>query len=189
MTVVFDVSELKGRQKKLTEGSQTRQPSWWGNPRGNGWGRRDQVPLVLFDNCLKIFVTSNYRYILKTAFSCQYLFVVVCVLNVEPQVEYWEVFVSHQKYHYQWKFHIGSCTHDRGWSTGTWWIRRCNILKLWLESSYFWLNIYKHCQRHNGPEDWVFQLSCQSKKSWGHITSSNTNLEHISSSESWLSIN
>ena len=169
MTVVFDVSELKGRQKKLTEGSQTRQPSWWGNPRGNGWGRRDQVPLVLFDNCLKIFVTSNYRYILKTAFSCQYLFVVVCVLNVEPQVEYWEVFVSHQKYHYQWKFHIGSCTHDRGWSTGTWWIRRCNILKLWLESSYFWLNIYKHCQRHNGPEGWVLLTKVTSL---GHITSS-----------------
>ena len=35
----------------------------------------------------------------------------------------------------------------------------------------------KHCQRHNGPEGWV------------HITSSNTNPGHISSSESWPSIN
>ena len=35
----------------------------------------------------------------------------------------------------------------------------------------------KHCQRHNRPEGWV------------HITSSNTNLDQISSSESRLSIN
>ena len=35
----------------------------------------------------------------------------------------------------------------------------------------------KHCQRHNGPEGWVL------------ITSSNTNLDQISSSESWPSIN
>ena len=35
----------------------------------------------------------------------------------------------------------------------------------------------KHCQRHNGPEGWV------------HITSSNTNLDQISSSESRPSIN
>ena len=37
---------------------------------------------------------------------------------------------------------------------------------------YFKLNKQKHCQRHNGPEGWV------------HITSSNTNLDHLSSSES-----
>ena len=37
--------------------------------------------------------------------------------------------------------------------------------------------ITKHCQRHNGPEGWV------------HITSSNTNLDEISSSEFWPSIN
>ena len=35
----------------------------------------------------------------------------------------------------------------------------------------------KHCQRHNGPEGWV------------HITQSCTNLDKISISESWLSIN
>ena len=34
----------------------------------------------------------------------------------------------------------------------------------------------KHCQRHNGPEGWV------------HITSSNTNLDQISSSESQSNI-
>ena len=37
--------------------------------------------------------------------------------------------------------------------------------------------VRKHCQRHNGPEGWV------------HITSSNTNLDQISSSESPQSIN
>ena len=44
----------------------------------------------------------------------------------------------------------------------------------------------KHCQRHNGPEGWVHlaKVTC-----WGHITSSNTNLDHISSSKSQLSIN
>ena len=31
---------------------------------------------------------------------------------------------------------------------------------------------YKHCQRHNGPEDWVHLTKVTS---WGHITSSNTN--------------
>ena len=43
----------------------------------------------------------------------------------------------------------------------------------------------KHCQRHNGPEGWVHLAKATS---WGHITSSNTNLDHISSSESRLSI-
>ena len=42
-----------------------------------------------------------------------------------------------------------------------------------LSGSFRW----KHCQRHNGPEGWV------------HITSSNTNLDQISSSESRPSIN
>ena len=37
--------------------------------------------------------------------------------------------------------------------------------------------VRKYCQRHNGPEGWV------------HITSSNTNLDQISISESWLCIN
>ena len=47
-------------------------------------------------------------------------------------------------------------------------------------AQYTWSNwklILKHCQRHNGPEGWV------------HITSSNTNLDQISSSESRPSIN
>ena len=41
---------------------------------------------------------------------------------------------------------------------------------------------YKHCQRHNGPEGWVHLAKVTS---WGHIT----NLDHILSSESRLSIN
>ena len=45
---------------------------------------------------------------------------------------------------------------------------------------------YKHCQRHNGPEDWVHLTKVTS---WGHITNSNTNLDQISSSESRPSIN
>ena len=43
----------------------------------------------------------------------------------------------------------------------------------------------KHCQRHNGPQGWVHLAKVTS---WGHITSSDTNLDHISSSESRLSI-
>ena len=46
--------------------------------------------------------------------------------------------------------------------------------------------VIKHCQRHNGPEGWVHLAKVTS---WSHITSSNTNLNHISSSESRLSIN
>ena len=34
----------------------------------------------------------------------------------------------------------------------------------------------KHCQRHNGPEGWVHLAKLTS---WIHITSSNTNLDHI----------
>ena len=34
----------------------------------------------------------------------------------------------------------------------------------------------KHCQRHNGPEGWVHLTKVTS---WGHITSSNTNLDQI----------
>ena len=45
---------------------------------------------------------------------------------------------------------------------------------------------FKHCQRHNGPEDWVHLTK---ETSWGHITNSNTNLGQISSSESQPSIN
>ena len=45
---------------------------------------------------------------------------------------------------------------------------------------------FKHCQRHNGPEDWVHLTKVTS---WGHITNSNTNLDQISSSESRPSIN
>ena len=36
--------------------------------------------------------------------------------------------------------------------------------------------IMKHCQRHNGPEGWVHLIKVTS---WGHITSSNTNLDQI----------
>ena len=43
----------------------------------------------------------------------------------------------------------------------------------------------KHCQRHNGPEGWVHLAKVTS---WGHIRSSNISLDHISSSESGLSI-
>ena len=34
----------------------------------------------------------------------------------------------------------------------------------------------KHCQRHNGPEGWVHIIKVTS---WGHITSSNANLDQI----------
>ena len=45
--------------------------------------------------------------------------------------------------------------------------------------------ILKHCQRHNGPEGWVLIT----KVSYlGHITSSQTNLDQISSSKSWPNI-
>ena len=44
----------------------------------------------------------------------------------------------------------------------------------------------KHCQRHNGPEDWV---DLTKVTSWGHITNSNTNLDQSSFSESRPSIN
>ena len=42
--------------------------------------------------------------------------------------------------------------------------------------------VKKHCQRHNGPEGWVHLAKVTS---WCHIT----NLDHILSSESRLSIN
>ena len=42
--------------------------------------------------------------------------------------------------------------------------------------------IKKHCKRHNGPKGWVHLAKVSS---WGHIT----NLDHILSSESRLSIN
>ena len=44
----------------------------------------------------------------------------------------------------------------------------------------------KNCQRHNGPKDWVHLAKVAS---WSHIRSSNINHDHISSSESRLSIN
>ena len=56
-----------------------------------------------------------------------------------------------------------------------------HIARLWLS----WTTI-KHCQRHNGPEDWVH---LNKVTSWVHITNSNTNLDQISSSESRPSIN
>ena len=34
-------------------------------------------------------------------------------MNLFKQTNYWMI-------PYLWKFHIDSCTHDRGWSTGTW---------------------------------------------------------------------
>ena len=40
---------------------------------------------------------------------------------------------------------------------------------------------FKHCQRHNGPEGWVFPIKVTSL---GHITSSRTNLDQISSQPS-----
>ena len=42
------------------------------------------------------------------------------------------------------------------------------------------------CLVYNGPEDWVHLTKVTS---WGHIKNWNTNLDQISSSESWLSIN
>ena len=39
-----------------------------------------------------------------------------------------------------------------------------------------WPNYCKHCQRHNGPEGWVHLIKVTT---WGHITSSNTNLDQI----------
>ena len=39
-----------------------------------------------------------------------------------------------------------------------------------------WPNYCKHCQRHNGPEGWVHLIKVTT---WGHITSSNTNLDRI----------
>ena len=45
--------------------------------------------------------------------------------------------------------------------------------------------VQKHCQRHNGPEDWVHLTKVTS---WVHITNSNTYLDQISSSESRPSI-
>ena len=44
----------------------------------------------------------------------------------------------------------------------------------------------KHCQRHNGPEDWVHLDKVASRS---HIRSSNINLDHISPSKSQISIN
>ena len=41
----------------------------------------------------------------------------------------------------------------------------------------------KHCQRHDRHEGWIHLAKVTS---WGHITSSSTNLDHISSSESGL---
>ena len=45
--------------------------------------------------------------------------------------------------------------------------------------------ILKHCQRHNGPKGWVLLTKLTS---FGHITSSYTNLDQTSS-ESWPSTN
>ena len=47
-------------------------------------------------------------------------------------------------------------------------------------------SFWKHCQRHNGSKGWVqlTKVTC-----FGHITSSNTSLDHISFSESRPSIN
>ena len=47
-------------------------------------------------------------------------------------------------------------------------------------------NSKEHCQRHNGPEGWVHLAKITSL---GHITSSYSNLDQISSSESRSSIN
>ena len=58
--------------------------------------------------------------------------------------------------------------------------------KYWAHLGHLTLIAIKHCQRHNGPEGWV-QIDIVT--SWGYIRSSNKNLDHISSSESWLSIN
>ena len=67
------------------------------------------------------------------------------------------------------------------------------VLKLlpWKKRKKQFLNIIiaiidKHCQRHNGPEGWVHLAKVTS---WGHIRNSNISLDHISSSESRLSIN
>ena len=42
----------------------------------------------------------------------------------------------------------------------------------------------KHCQRHNGPEDWVLLTKVTY---FSHITRSNTKFDQISSSEYWPS--
>ena len=44
----------------------------------------------------------------------------------------------------------------------------------------------KHCQRHNGPEDWVLLTKVTY---FSHITRSNTKFDQISSSEYWPSTN
>ena len=58
-----------------------------------------------------------------------------------------------------------------------------NKYQLWPINEFRWFK--KHCQRHNGPEGWVLIT----KVSYlGHITSSQTNLDQISSSKSWPNI-
>ena len=85
------------------------------------------------------------------------------------------------------------CRICRIWRT----CRICKIYKNWKYAKKKEVNIFsvsisvlhlinKHCQRHNGPEGWVHLAKVTS---CGYITSSNTNLDHISSSESWLRIN
>ena len=60
--------------------------------------------------------------------------------------------------------------------------RNCDFLLSWISGMFF----KKHCQRHNRPEGWVHLAKVTS---WSHITSSNINLDQISSSESRPSIN
>ena len=56
-----------------------------------------------------------------------------------------------------------------------------------LSFQYWKLGItVKHCQRHNGPEDWVLLTKVTY---FSHITRSNTKFDQISSSEYWPSTN
>ena len=53
----------------------------------------------------------------------------------------------------------------------------CHHSQVPCESTSWCPPVMKHCQRHNGPEGWVHLTKVTP---WGHITSSNTNLDQIS---------
>ena len=61
-----------------------------------------------------------------------------------------------------------------------------NVTNKKLQISQQKIEIFQQLNFHNGPEGWVHLAKVTS---WGHITSSNTNPDHISSSESQQSIN
>ena len=61
-----------------------------------------------------------------------------------------------------------------------------SILHFWIEEVIWLVYNKKHCQRHNGPEDWVLLTKVTY---FSHITRSNTKFDQISSSEYWPSTN